>query len=403
MTLSGLPLLLSMIGLTLCGAGVTWLYMNGRLQLLHQQLFHQDELSQHLGEHLQTLSQQALQQNNAQFLQLAEQRFARLQEQGVSELGKKQQAIDALVKPLQESLKSVTTQVQDLEKNRATAYGDIRQLVGHMKDEQERLRKETTQLSRALRRPEVRGHWGEMQLLRTLELAGMERGQHFDVQTSTESERAEGMKMLRPDVIVHLPAGSKIIIDAKVPLDAYLNAAQTELTEEQRTTQLQRHAKQVTEHIRQLSRKAYWQDFDTVELVVMFLPDEGFLRVASEADPTLMERAMQSKVVPASPVTLFALLKAVMYGWRQNQVAEKAVEIAALGKELHTRVSNFTDHLAKVGSGLNTALNNYNKAVGSMETRVMPSLRKFESFDTMELANEVKSIPQIDASARDVS
>ena len=375
------------LGLAL-GAGLIWILFRARLAVQVEAM-----------SSFRLLSQEALKDSQEQFLTLAEQRFQRLQEQAQGELGKKQQAIDSSLKPIQESLNRVDTHIRNVEKQRAEDQGDIRRLVQEMQKQNERLQHETAQLSRALRRPEVRGQWGEMQLLRTLELAGMQQGIHFTLQ---DSKAGQDGRQMRPDAIVHMPAGRDIIIDAKVPMDAYLDAFADGISDESRRAALERHAKQLRTHFQGLGQKRYWEQYDSPELVIMFLPDEGFLHAALQTDLALLDFGMEKRVIPASPTTLFALLKAVMYGWKQQSIAENAAEIAALGQEMHDRLGKFTEHIRKLGRQLGLAVGSYNDAVGSWESRVMPSARKFQELEavTTDGTKEIDELTKIETMVR---
>lgn len=287
-----------------------------------------------------------------------------------------QTKLDAYVAPLRESLGKVETQMSALESARKEAYGTLTEAVRSLREDQLRLRGETSNLVTALRAPHVRGRWGEIQLRRVIELAGMV--QHCDFVEQPPTADGEG-RVLRPDVIVRLPGGKQIVIDSKAPLAAYLDAFATDVTDEQRQARCGEHARHVREHILKLGQKAYWRQVEsTPEFVVMFLPDESFLRVALEHDASLMEVALDNNVILASPTNLIGLLRAVHYGWQQETIAEGARQISDLGRELYKRLSTMGAHVAKLGRAIDTAVRSYNETVGSLERQVLPQARRFE-------------------------
>jgi len=287
-----------------------------------------------------------------------------------------QTKLDAYVAPLRESLGKVETQVNALESARKEAYGSLTEAVRSLREDQLRLRSETNNLVTALRAPHVRGRWGEIQLRRVVELAGMV--QHCDFVEQPTTDDGEG-RVLRPDVLVNLPGGKCIVVDSKAPLAAYLDAFATDVTDEARQAALRDHARQVRELIVKLGQKAYWRQFDaTPEFVVMFLPDESFLRAALEHDPTLVEFAADNHVITASPTNLIGLLRAVHYGWQQETIAEGARQISDLGRELYKRLSTMGTHFSKLGRSLDTAVRSFNETVGSLERQVLPQARRFE-------------------------
>jgi DNA recombination protein RmuC len=287
-----------------------------------------------------------------------------------------QTKLDAYVAPLRESLGKVETQVSALESARKEAYGSLTEAVRSLREDQLRLRSETNNLVTALRAPHVRGRWGEIQLRRVVELAGMV--QHCDFVEQPTTDDGEG-RVLRPDVLVNLPGGKCIVVDSKAPLAAYLDAFATDVTDEARQAALRDHARHVRDHIVKLGQKAYWRQFEaTPEFVVMFLPDESFLRAALEHDPTLVEFAADNHVITASPTNLIGLLRAVHYGWQQETIAEGARQISDLGRELYKRLSTMGTHVSKLGRSLDTAVRSFNETVGSLERQVLPQARRFE-------------------------
>ncbi|MDR4475131.1 MAG: DNA recombination protein RmuC [Nitrospira sp.] len=329
---------------------------------------------QELHESFEALSGQALKQNNEAFLNLAKTSFETLQAEARGELSQRHQAIDDLVKPLEESLQRYREQLQQAELVRQREYGGLDQQLKFMAESHQRLQHETGNLVKALRAPAVRGRWGEMTLRRVAELAGMVMHCDFTEQDSVGS--AEGL--LRPDMVVYLPGDRQIVVDAKTVLAAYLDAYEAQ-DDQQRQAHLRRHADQVRTRMEALSVKAYWAQFKQApEFVVLFLPGEQFLGAALEQNPTLIEDGFARGVVVATPATLMALLRAVAYGWKQEQLSEHAEQAGRLGRDLYERVAVLTDHLNDIGQALRNSVGAYNKAVGSLESRVLPAARKFK-------------------------
>lgn len=321
------------------------------------------------------LSADALQRNNEQFMELAKQVFGRLQEGAKGDLEKRQQAITELVGPIRRSLEQVDEKIQAVEKARTHAYAGLQEQIRNMLETQGRLQRETTNLVFALKTPNVRGRWGEVQLERTVEFAGMTEHVDFVQQESVDSEQGRQ----RPDLIVRLPGGKNIVVDAKAPLAAYLDALESKDGDETLTL-LKRHARQVRDHIKALASRRYWRQFDpSPEFVVLFLPGEAFFSAALEQDPELIQYGTGENVLLATPTTLIALLKAAAYGWRQEAIAEEAKQISALGRELYERLTTQTEHFADVGKSLKRAVEAYNRSIRSMETRVLVTARRFES------------------------
>jgi DNA recombination protein RmuC len=328
------------------------------------------------------LSADALRSNNQSFLELAKETFGKLHQQSSDELGKRQQAIDSMVKPLKESLEKVDAKIGEIEKARASAYGQLSEQLKSLGTAQTSLQAEAAKLTTALRSTTTAGTWGELQLRRVVEMSGMSSYCDF-----TEQQSAGGF---RPDLIVRLPGGQQIVIDAKAPNDAYREAANAS-DETVRTAKLTEHATKVRSHIDALGAKDYWAQFQpSPEFVVLFLPGDQFLSGALQSDPTLIDRAILKKVLLATPATLIALLKAAAYGWRQESVSKNAEEIANLGRVLYDRISGFADHLDKVGRGLENASKSYNSAVGAFEGTLLPGARKFVELG----AKGVKELPE---------
>jgi DNA recombination protein RmuC len=311
-------------------------------------------------------------------------------------LARNAQAIAGVVAPVQASLEKVDAKIHDLEKTRAGAYATLHEQVRNLLETQAMLRSETGKLVTALRTPHVRGHWGEIQLRRVVEMAGMLDRCDFTSQTTIGSEEGR----LRPDLLVNLPAGKTIVVDAKTPLGGYLSALET-TDEPKRLACMADHARQVRAHITALGRKSYWEQFDHApEFAVLFLPGECFFSAALESDPSLIEFGVDQNIILATPTTLIALLRAVAYGWRQENLAQNAAEISALGKELYKRLSDMGDHWNKAGRALERAVDAYNSAVGSLESRVMVSARKFAELKTAPLGVEITPLEPVDKRVR---
>ena len=267
-------------------------------------------------------------------------------------------------------------QLQGVERIRHEAYGKLTESVTLLRGDQDRLRIETGNLAAALQKPHVRGRWGEIQLKRVIEMAGMIEHCDFDEQRSTTGEDGN---VLRPDVIVRLPGEKQVVIDSKVPLVAYLDAMREDASDDERRARLLDHARHVRDHIQRLGQKAYWRQLPaTPEFVVMFLPDESFLRAALEQDASLIELAVSNNVIPASPTNLIGLLRAVHYGWQQETIAESAREVSALGRELYKRLATMGAHVGRLGKSLDGAVKAYNETVGSLERQVLVQARRFE-------------------------
>lgn len=334
------------------------------------------------------IGKDALQDNTKSFLDFAKQTLEKSTVESAKELEKKQQAIEAALKPVSSSLEKMDEKINLLEKERKGAYEGMRQYLEKMTDDQERLRRETNNLVQALRSPTSKGRWGEIHLRNTVKMAGMI--EHVDF-VEQDSFRDEGT-LKKPDMIVRMPGGQKIIVDAKAPIDAYYDSLRDDVSPEKRDEAMASLAKRVKDHIKGLSSKSYWDQFESPEFVVMFLPNEGCFSAAVEKDPTLLEYGIEHKVIPASPTTLVALLRAVAYGWQQEKITENAREIADLGSELYNRLAVFGDHLQKMGKNLNNALGSYNSAIGSLEGSVLPAARKFE---TLHVTSKKKELPEL--------
>lgn len=354
------------------GLLIGWLFGRMKHEALKEKLVLIEKLQETYKDQFKGMAGEALKQNNDSFIQIAEQ----------------------AIKPVKETLDKFDIKIENLERARVGAYVSLKEQVQSLIDSQKDLRKETSNLSKALRAPNVRGRWGEMQLKRVVEMAGMLDHCDFYEQAHATSEE----RRFRPDLLVKLPGAKNLVVDSKAPLDAYLEAIESQ-DEVVKLQKLKQHAQHIRNHMTMLGRKSYWEQFKpSPEFVVLFLPGETFFSAALEQDPGLIEAGVDQKVILATPTTLIALLRAVAYGWRQESLSRNAEQISALGRELYKRISDMGGHWAKVGKSLSATVQAYNKAVGSLESRVLVSARRFNDLGEdheIEALEPVEQIPRM--------
>jgi len=393
----------------LLGAVVGWLVANTRrmaaevrLEEATKQLEEQkrllDDAKQQLGDAFKALSADALRSNNQTFLDLAKASFDTIIAEAEGDVAKRQVAIDGLIKPLQDALKRYEEQIKGMEENRQKAYGSLDEQLKTVASTQQQLQKETGNLVSALRTPQVRGRWGEITLDRVVEVAGLCEHCDFDRQPSVTTEDGR----LRPDLVVRLPGGRSIVVDAKTPLDAYIDALEA-VEDGPRCEAMRRHAAQVRTHIQNISSKAYWSQFASApDFVVLFLPGESFFSAALEQDRELIEVGIRSKVLLATPTTLIALLRTVALSWHQEQIIENAEAIATASREFFERVSKFTEHLGRIHDGLERASKAFNEAVGSWQSRVLPSGRRVSELGGARQGADVVELEPVEVALREL-
>lgn len=370
--------------------------LEAQVELYDQKIALMTDLQRELKHAFGSLSTEALEKNNRSFLDLAKSAFDRLQDAAKVDLDKRQGAILEMISPVKETLSKLDQGIRSIEKERKGDQESLKVQVQSLLDNEKQLKQETSNLVRALRSPLTRGRWGEMQLKRVVELAGMLN--HCDFFEQQQDETDEGR--LRPDLIVRLPGGRQVVIDAKAPLEAYLEAVHAD-TDELRSLAFLNHARQVRAHVTSLSKKAYWERFQpTPEFVVLFLPAETFFSAALEWDPSLIEMGAQNNVIIATPTTLIALLRSVAYGWRQENLSHQVQQLHVLGQDLYKRLGDMASHFSKMGKSLSSAVDSYNKGIGSLETRVLVTARKFKECGAVSPQMEIETLEQIEKSAR---
>lgn len=351
-----------------------------------------------LSDAFKALSSDALRTNNESFLKLAKATLEKFQEGARGDLDHRQKSIDTMIKPIKESLDKVDRKIQEMEKSRADVDGSLREQIKGLALAESRLQKETSNLVKALRAPTVRGRWGEIQLRRVVEMAGMVEHCDFSQQEGVTTEDGR----LRPDMIIKLPNQRQIVVDSKTPLMGYLEALDAE-DESMRQKKLGEHAKQVRDHLIKLGAKSYWDQFSSSpEFVVLFLPGETFFSAALEQDPTLIEYGVEQKVIVATPTTLIALLRSVAYGWQQQRMAENAEEVSALGKTLYDRLRVMAGHFSDLRKGIDRTVESYNKVAASFETRVMVAARKFKELGPATTQDEIEILDTIEKHTRSI-
>lgn len=367
------------------------------------QLVRLKEANAHAGKNedaFRVIAQDVLKASQEQLLLLANEKLQQGQAAHVSEVEKRQAAIGALVDPVTKTLSAMDEKIKALEEARVSAYSELRTQLQLLATDQTKLRTDTASLVQALKNSSARGQWGELQLKRCLDMAGLQEGVHYTMQAHHTGD--EGNR-LRPDVIINLPGGKQLVIDAKAPMSAYLAAFAEGVDEDTQKHHLQQHAAALRAHIKALSAKTYWQGLESPEFVILFLPGESYFSAALQADPGLLEAGVEQRVIPASPTTLISLCKAVMYGWKQEKMADSARAIAALGQELYKRLSTFSSHLDGVGGKLEGAVKSYNAAVGSLERMVMPSARKFKELGVDQGDRDIPVLRLIETTASSVA
>ena len=385
---------------SLFGAVIAWLYFKNKIKSLNIDICHKEELlherqntiesaTNPLREIFHEMANKSLQTNSENFLRLAEENLSKQQERSNQELKKSEKAVENLVNPINDLIKDSQKQNTEMEKSRSKAYGGIESQLEEMRRNNKSLTDETSNLVNALSRPEIRGSWGEISLRKIVEISGM--SEHCDFQTQVSKDSDDGV--LRPDMIVKMPTKRQLIVDAKTPWQTFRDASECNDVEQQKLL-LKKHAKNIRKHIDQLATKAYWNQFsESPEFVILFIPVENFLVAALREDPSLMEHALREKIILATPANFIALLKTVEYGWRQEAISENAYQIKELAEVLHTRLVTFFEHLKKMENAISSGVENYNKAIGSLDRTVIPQIDKFKKLGI----TSKKEMPQLNA------
>ncbi len=400
-----LVIILSLLLALFVGGGFGWLLARlkflGNITKLETQLSLEENTvtrqQEMLKQTFSSLSSDALKNNNQMFIDLAQETLKRFHVQAKGELDQKEKSIENLVKPIREALLKTEQQIQAMEKDRKEAYGSLHKHLETLSQTQLQLHDQTRNLVQALRRPEVRGQWGELTLKRLVELAGMVEHCDFYEQESIETESGR----VRPDMIIRMPTGREIVVDVKTPLDAYLSAVESQ-TDDERKGFMEQHVRNVRNRIKELSAKSYWEQFSrSPDFAVLFIPGEQFLSSALDLDRDLLEFALARKIILATPTSMVALMRAVAFGWRQEQLSENAELIRATGEDLYKRLATFSDHLAKLGRSLDGAVGNYNKAVGSFDTKLVPGAKKLADLG-IDASREFEDPGQIEKGVREI-
>ena len=369
------------VGSIIIGGGISWLFLKNKIHHDQRQSDIQKQFIELLTDKFKALSADALSKNNQDFLRLAEQSFKNLHTQSDSNLKERQKAIEHLLEPVREALKKTENQIRTIEQERKQSYGSLAKHIELTGVAQQELRRETSKLVQALKQPQVRGRWGEMTLHRLVELAGMV--EYCDFNEQVQAIGADDQK-LRPDMTIHLPNSRIIVIDAKTPLHAYLEAFETD-DENIRREAMIKHTQNVTTQIKKLSEKSYWQAFDNaLDFVVLFMPGDQFLAAALKQKPDLIETAMKDRVILATPTSLVGLLRVIAFGWQEKTLAENALEIQKLGRELCERIDKFNQYFTEVGQHLERSVKKYNEASSSWDSRLLSSVRKFTELGIQE-------------------
>jgi DNA recombination protein RmuC len=381
-----------MLGL-LAGLAVA-AYVGRKVRKEREQVFHL--ATERLSRTFDQLAQAQFQSHSETFLKLARENLGAQHEKAKGELQAREQAIESLLRPIRETMQRTEQQLHELDKARRESHGSITSQLEAMGAAQKALSEETRNLVKALRRPEVRGQWGEITLQRLVELAGMQ--QHCDFVTQSHTPTETGA--IRPDMLINLPEGRQLVVDVKTPLDAYLDATEAE-DETRRKAALVRHAAVVTERVRQLASKAYWNQFDTSpEFVILFIPGDQFLSAALAEKPELLDAALRQNIILATPTSLVALLKAIAYGWQQVALTENAAQIRKIALELYERLSTYTGHIADIGKELEAAVKAYNRSIGSLERMVLPGARRFTELG-VQPRKEIPAVKPVETAVRE--